>query len=164
MAHLTGDPKRHDLSSFKESLSGSCLCGSITVTINDNELFTKPRGHLCHCANCRKVSGSVVSANLIMEEEKVDIKDRDGTLKVYEDKATNSGNPVYRYFCAVDGNPVMSKVDALPGKAIIKLGMMPVIPTPEMESFALHKHTWFKKPDGVKSYKILRTGELMDDE
>lgn len=103
MSHLTGDPKRHDLSSFKDSLSGSCLCGSITVTINDNELFTKPRGHLCHCANCRKVSGSVVSANLIMEEEKVDIKDRDGTLKVYEDKATNSGNPVYRYFCAVDG-------------------------------------------------------------
>jgi hypothetical protein len=103
MSHLTGDPKQHDLSSFKDSLSGSCLCGSITVTIHDNELFTKPRGHLCHCANCRKVSGSVVSANLIMEEDKVDINDRDGTLKIYEDKATNSGNPVYRYFCAVDG-------------------------------------------------------------
>ncbi|KAG9689772.1 hypothetical protein KCU95_g9152, partial [Aureobasidium melanogenum] len=163
MAHLTGDPKRHDLSSFKDSLSGSCLCGSITVTIHDNELFTKPRGHLCHCANCRKVSGSVVSANLIMEEEKVDITDRDGTLKVYQDEATNSGNPVSRYFCAVDGNPVMSKVEALPGKAIIKLGMMPVIPTPEMESFAAHKHTWFKKPEGVTSYKILRGGELLDD-
>jgi hypothetical protein len=103
MSHLTGDPKQHDLSSFKDSLSGSCLCGSITVTIHDNELFSKPRGHLCHCANCRKVSGSVVSANLIMEEDKVDINDRDGTLKIYEDKATNSGNPVYRYFCAVDG-------------------------------------------------------------
>ena len=107
MAHLTGDPKRHDLSSFKDSLSGSCLCGSITVTIHDNELFTKPRGHLCHCANCRKVSGSVVSANLIMEEEKVDITDRDGTLKVYQDEATNSGNPVSRYFCAVDGKWVV---------------------------------------------------------
>jgi hypothetical protein len=33
----------------------------------------------------------------------VDINDRDGTLKIYEDEATNSGNPVYRYFCAVDG-------------------------------------------------------------
>ncbi|THW34299.1 hypothetical protein D6D21_09643 [Aureobasidium pullulans] len=147
MPELTGDPKRHDLSTFKDSLTGSCLCGSITVTINDGELFTKPRGHLCHCANCRKVSGSVVSANLIMEEEKVDIKDRDGTLKSYEDKATNSGNPV----------------DMLPGKAIIKMGMMPVIPTPEMESFAAHKHSWFNKPDNVLSYKILRTGELMED-
>lgn len=51
----------------------------------------------------------------------------------------------------------------LPGKAIVKMGMMPVIPTPEMESFALHKHTWFKKPEGVTSYKILRTGEVMDE-
>jgi hypothetical protein len=60
-------------------------------------------------------------------------------------------------------SPVMSKVDMLPGKAIVKMGMMPVIPTPEMESFALHKHTWFKKPAGVTSYKILRTGEVMDE-
>ena len=57
----------------------------------------------------------------------------------------------------------MSKVDALPGKAIVKMGMMPVIPAPEMESFAAHKHTWFKKPEGITSYKILRTGETMDD-
>jgi hypothetical protein len=57
----------------------------------------------------------------------------------------------------------MSKVDMLPGKAIVKMGMMPVIPTPEMESFALHKHIWFKKPEGVTSYKILRTGEVMDE-
>ena len=57
----------------------------------------------------------------------------------------------------------MSKVDMLPGKVIVKMGMMPVIPTPEMESFAAHKHTWFKKPEGVTSYKILRTGEVMED-
>lgn len=57
----------------------------------------------------------------------------------------------------------MSKVDALPGKAIVKMGMMPVIPAPEMESFAAHKHTWFQKPQGIKSYKILRTGELMNE-
>lgn len=60
-------------------------------------------------------------------------------------------------------SPVMSKVDALPGKIIVKMGMMPVIPTPEMESFAAHKHIWFKKPEGITSYKILRTGELMDE-
>lgn len=60
-------------------------------------------------------------------------------------------------------SPVMSKVDALPGKAIVKMGMMPVIPAPEMESFAAHKHTWFQKPEGITSYKILRNGETMDD-
>jgi hypothetical protein len=62
-----------------------------------------------------------------------------------------------------DDSPVMSKVDMLPGKAIIKMGMMPVIPKPEMESFAAHKHTWFNKPEGITSYKILRSGEVMDE-
>lgn len=62
-----------------------------------------------------------------------------------------------------NNSPVMSKVGMLPGKVIVKMGMMPVIPTPEMESFAAHKHTWFKKPEGVTSYKILRTGEVMDE-
>jgi len=41
--------------------------------------------------------------------------------------------------------------------------MMPVIPTPEQEGFSEHKHSWFKSPDGVKSYKTLRNGELMDE-
>jgi hypothetical protein len=84
-------------------MSGSCLCGSITVTITDKELFTKKRGHLCHCANCRKVAGSYVASNLVIEEEKVKIEDRDGTLTSYEDWATLSGNPVHRFFCSKDG-------------------------------------------------------------
>lgn len=99
----TGNPNDHQTAKFSDSLSGSCLCGSITVTINDSELFDRPRGHLCHCANCRKVAGSYVASNLLIEAEKVDVKDRDGTLKVYEDKHTLSGNSVFRKFCSVDG-------------------------------------------------------------
>lgn len=99
----TGDPNAHPSSKFSSGMSGTCLCGSITVTINDSELFTKKRGHLCHCANCRKVAGSYVASNLLIEQEKVTVQDRDGTLKVYEDKETLSGNPVYRSFCSTDG-------------------------------------------------------------
>lgn len=102
----TGDPKAHPTSNFANGITGSCLCGSISVTIKDDELFTKRRGHLCHCANCRKVAGSYVAANLLIETEKVDIKDRDGTKKVYEDRETLSGNPVYRSFCSKDGKYV----------------------------------------------------------
>lgn len=103
MPEPTGDPKQHDTSEFSEGMSGSCLCGSITVTIKDKELFSKPKGHLCHCANCRKVAGSYVASNMLMETDKVDIKDRDGTLRTYKDQHTLSGNPVFRKFCSVDG-------------------------------------------------------------
>lgn len=106
MPEPTGDPNQHDTSKFSDSLSGTCLCGSIKVTINDNELFTKRRGHLCHCANCRKVAGSYVASNLLIEEEKVTIEDSKGTMKEYIDKETLSGNSLSRFFCGVDGKYV----------------------------------------------------------
>lgn len=99
----TGDPKRHSASEFADSITGTCLCGSIRVTLNEKGLFDKPRGHLCHCANCRKVAGSYVASNMIMDAANVDIQDRDGTLKTYDDYATLSGKPVYRSFCSKDG-------------------------------------------------------------
>lgn len=99
----TGDPKSHPISKFSNGISGECLCGSIKVTITDSELFSKQRGHLCHCANCRKASGSMASANLLIEEEKVKIEDRDGTLKTYEDDETLSGGLLKRNFCGQCG-------------------------------------------------------------
>lgn len=100
---LTGDPNSHDLSKFSQSLSSTCLCKSIRVTINDDELFTRPRGHLCHCANCRKVAGSYVSANLAIEKEKVVVDDPQGKMKKYVDWETGSGKKVERCFCGECG-------------------------------------------------------------
>ena len=103
MPDLIGDPKQHHESKFAESITGSCLCGSIVVTITDSELFTKPRGHLCHCANCRKVAGSYVASNLVIEEDKVKIEDRNGTLKEFIDTQTGSGKELSRFFCGTCG-------------------------------------------------------------
>lgn len=93
------DPNSHAPSEFASGLTGSCLCGSITVTITDAELFTRRRGHLCHCANCRKVAGSYVASNLLIEEDKVRIEDRDGTLREFVDSQTLSGTKLSRFFC-----------------------------------------------------------------
>jgi hypothetical protein len=103
MPDLTGDPKQHDPSKFANGMTGSCLCGSIQVTILAKDLFSQPRGHLCSCANCRKVAGSYVASNMLLDAAEVKIEDRDGTLKFYDDKATGSGNSVFRYFCEKDG-------------------------------------------------------------
>lgn len=100
MPDFTGNPNTHPLSSFPTSLTGTCLCTAIRVTITDSELFTKPRGHLCHCANCRKVAGSYVSSNLAIEKEKVQVADEGEKMKMYRDLATGSGKAVERYFCS----------------------------------------------------------------
>ena len=104
---LTGDPNSHDISKFSSSLSATCLCKSIRVTITDDELFTRPRGHLCHCANCRKVAGSFVSSNLAIEKEKVRVEDAKGVMKKYVDRETGSGKVVERCFCGECGKYVL---------------------------------------------------------
>jgi hypothetical protein len=107
MPDYTGNPNAHPKSAFSHSLAGTCLCTAIKVTITDSELFTRPRGHLCHCANCRKVGGSYVQANLNIEVEKVVIEDPKGVKKVYDDMG-GSGKIVHRHFCGVCGKYVIS--------------------------------------------------------
>lgn len=102
-SQFTGDPNSHDISKFSDGMSATCLCGSIKVTINDKELFSRKRGHLCHCANCRKVAGSYVSSNLAIEKEKVVVDDPQKALRKYRDYATASGKCVERCFCGTCG-------------------------------------------------------------
>ncbi|KAE9370957.1 hypothetical protein N431DRAFT_559984 [Stipitochalara longipes BDJ] len=162
MDKLTGNPNLHHASSFTTGLKGNCLCGSIHVTIDDSELFKRRRGHICHCANCRKVSGSYASINLIIEENKVQIEDHDGTLREYVDKETMSGNPVGRWFCSRCGNcmltksfsPIKSVTPTRPGVVIVKMGIFPRIPAPEFETFVLHRHEWQGQHENTIQFKI----------
>lgn len=100
MSNLTGDPKAHNVEDFAKCITGNCLCSSIKVTLSDSELFTRRRGHICHCENCRKVSGSFAASNFIVEEAQVEILDNERTLTRFIDTATGSGTPVERYFCS----------------------------------------------------------------
>ncbi|KAF2654989.1 hypothetical protein K491DRAFT_693281 [Lophiostoma macrostomum CBS 122681] len=179
----TGDPKTHPDEEFKDGMTGTCLCGAVKVTIHDPNLFTNPspnpnpdsdpnpnsdptsdpaparRGHLCHCANCRKISGSFVSANLLLPEEDATVSDPGGSVRVYEDFATGSGKPVRRAFCGGCGCPILSRPEMLPGKIILKMGIFPRIPAPEMECFAAHKHVWEPEVQDIVGFKTVRGGE-----
>ena len=84
-------------------MEAHCLCGAITVKIHDDKLFgSQPRGHICHCFNCRKTAGSLFGISLMIENEKVSISGEEN-LAEYKDYDTTSGNPVSRYFCKTCG-------------------------------------------------------------
>ncbi|KAF2186787.1 hypothetical protein K469DRAFT_630840 [Zopfia rhizophila CBS 207.26] len=159
----TGNPNSHDPSEFANGMTGTCLCGSISVTIKDLDLFKGRKGHLCHCANCRKVAGSYVSANMLMKADQVELIDRDGTLKTYLDYATGSGKPVHRSFCSTDGNPIKSETELAPGMVILKMGIYPRIPPPSAEAFAEHRHDWQAKHEGVEQYATTRSGPKLGE-
>ncbi|KAF2644476.1 hypothetical protein P280DRAFT_504062 [Massarina eburnea CBS 473.64] len=144
----TGDPKTHDPSSFEKEITGTCLCGAISVTVHDNIWASPQKGHLCHCQNCRKASGSFISSNMVMEKAKVTLTDPQSKMKIYEDYDTGSGKVVKRCFCSDCGNPIMSQPAIFPTIWILKMGMFPRIPKPEAESFVGHRQSWEDAREG----------------
>jgi len=49
------------------------------------------------------------------------------------------------------------------GKVVVKMGMMPRIPEPEFETFAIHRHPWQGNHEGVPQYKIKVGGEKLKE-
>ncbi|KAL4944571.1 Mss4-like protein [Aspergillus oleicola] len=123
MPPLKGDPNQHTPSILGDTLIGTCLCGSICVTIRDPSLWTKCLGHLCHCANCRKVSGSYVTSNLNIKEATIHIDDLHRVLKMYIDLDTMSGREVGRYFCSNCEFSIKLMTVLSPGRVILKMGL-----------------------------------------
>ena len=74
------------------SLSGSCLCGQIKLTISGEPMMAG----VCHCKNCQKQTGSAFSTLAGFPLSDIDFGDSE--LSVYEDSATESGSVVKRFF------------------------------------------------------------------
>jgi hypothetical protein len=100
----------------KMSLTGQCLCGNISYTL-DGEPFTTA---VCHCTNCQRQSGAAFSVNLMVLESQLSIS---GELSTFEDVA-DSGNKVYRKFCGACGSPIISVLSGMPGVAALKAGTL----------------------------------------
>jgi hypothetical protein len=60
-------------------------------------------------------------------------------------------------------SPIKSETPLSPGKVILKMGIFPRIPEPEMESFAMHKHPWEADLEGTIKYKFARGGEKLEE-
>ena len=172
MPSYAGDPKAQDPAKFAEGMTGECLCGNIKLTLTRKELFTRRNGHLCHCMNCRKSSGCVASNNMVVDRASVDISDPKGFLKTYHDSNTGSGLTARRSFCSICGRCVASRqrcklsklmigsnIYSIPTDSeehyVLPLGIFPLIPEPEFELFADHKHAWEPVLQGTKQYKFM---------
>ena len=158
MPNLTGDPATHTSESLEQGMTGSCLCNAITVKITQAGLFDKPNGHTCHCANCRKFSGTASANVLALPLENIEVSDPKGYRKIYEDTNTGSRDTVPRSFCSNCGSSIgtISSKGSGAKMAFVSLGIFPKIPEPEFELFTAHRHDWVKAVDGAAQHDYLR--------
>ena len=126
--------------------NGGCLCGAVRYILK-----SEPRAiAICHCSHCQKQSGSIFSFNLVIKEADYE---QHGETRIYVDEG-DSGNPVYRHFCAVCGSPILVKIAAAPGKVIIKAGTLDSMEglRPQAEIYTDHAAKWLPQVADVASF------------
>ncbi|MBM3116930.1 GFA family protein [Jeongeupia naejangsanensis] len=61
------------------SLNGQCLCGAVRYTVADEFVYALN----CHCAQCRRATGSAFKAFAGIEREKLNITQGEDELLIY---------------------------------------------------------------------------------
>lgn len=91
--------KMHSHPQWRDKLQGvqeSKITKNSTVCIPDISAFVPHTQALCHCQDCRKISGSTYSTNLFVPTSALQLVS--GTPKQYS-KRTDAGNSITSYFC-----------------------------------------------------------------
>lgn len=96
---------------------GGCYCGNIRYSI-EGEPVVKA---LCHCADCKKISGSTYSTNAVYPRS--GFKVLSGSAKEYTVTA-DSGNKMTSYFCGDCGSTMWREGATFPGLAVLKVGTL----------------------------------------
>ncbi|KAI5922484.1 Mss4-like protein [Camillea tinctor] len=96
---------------------GSCFCGNVRFSYEGQPSVKA----LCYCTDCRKVSGSTYSTNLIVPESSFRVTA--GKPKRISKKA-DSGNEITSFFCPDCGTTLWRQTVAFPGSKIVKAGTL----------------------------------------
>lgn len=126
---------------MSESARGACFCGAVRVEVSGEPVF---QGY-CHCEDCRRWSGSPVTAFGLWPKDQVRVVAGEDNLVGY----SRSGKAVRRH-CAACGGAVMTDT--------VEIDMIDVYPL-ILEDFAFapafHIHyseRVIEMPDGVPKF------------
>ncbi|KAF4631785.1 hypothetical protein G7Y89_g6348 [Cudoniella acicularis] len=119
---------------------GGCFCNKIRLSYTG-----EPSAHvLCHCLDCRKISGSSYSNNFIVPDD--NFKLVSGFPKTFS-KTADTGKKITSHFCPDCGTTLFRTGESFPGSVIIKIGVMddpewPNKNVPKGELFAPERVKW----------------------
>lgn len=143
--------------------TGSCLCGAIKYSLTGESALKVPTclqspnapanmdQAICHCDSCKKTSGSLFSAVIVIPESAFTLVS--GTPKTFVKKDTASGNPATDFFCPTCASILWTETPGVPGTKIVKAGTLDTIEavnaaSPVVEFFAPKRAAWLLKfPD-----------------
>ncbi|KAF7933332.1 uncharacterized protein EAE98_000592 [Botrytis deweyae] len=127
--------------------SGGCFCDAIRISYTG-----EPGAHLlCHCTDCRKITGATYSNNIVLPEGQFKLES--GNPKTISKKA-DSGNQVTSHFCGDCGTTLYRTGDSFPNQVILKAGVLdddnwPNENVPKGELFVKERVKWLSEIPGA---------------
>ncbi|KAH7110428.1 Mss4-like protein [Dactylonectria estremocensis] len=133
--------------------SGSCFCGKIHISYSGQPALTAT----CHCLDCRKISGTMFSTNILVSED--DFQIVEGAPKAIS-KVADSGKTITSYFCSECGTTLFRGTESFPGMKIIKAGVLdgPVAlqeASPAVELFVTRRPDWVAPFTGAGQKEVM---------
>jgi hypothetical protein len=111
-------------------VDGHCHCGSIKFEAEiDPDALT-----ICHCTDCRRLSGSAFRTNIRATAENFTLLS--GSPKTYV-KTAESGNKRVQAFCGICGTPIYACSLENPTSYSIRAGTIT-----QLESLTPHQQIW----------------------
>lgn len=123
-----------------------------SVSSNSRHICTTLKA-LCHCLDCRKITGSAFSTNIIVDAE--GFKVTKGTPKTFA-KTADSGKTVTSYFCGDCGTTLWRETETYGNTKIIKAGTLDDDDValdnakPVVELFVKHRVSWVPTVSGTE--------------
>lgn len=123
--------------------AGSCLCGAARYTVEGSF----DRFYLCHCAHCRKDTGSAHAANLFSASAKLTWLSGEGVVTTYTLPNTRHA----RSFCAICGSGLPF---AGGGMLVVPAGSLDtdIDVTPDGNIFTASRASWDHDLDAAPAY------------
>jgi hypothetical protein len=135
---------------------GSCLCGSIVYSIDDDLKFVVN----CHCRFCSKAHGAAFTTLLIMPFNKLAVIEGQTLLSSYEVKALNS----LRVFCSKCGTRLYNHS---PPKGMISLMVATLDADAQLRPLANinvgSKCAWYRIADGLPQFSSTPSAAEFDE-
>jgi hypothetical protein len=128
---------------------GGCLCGGVKFEIAN----VLGPFELCHCSNCRKVSGSAFLATVVVSRKGFRFIQGTELVKTFEAPVRRTPPGYKNTFCSVCGSPVPDPNDTSPEFEVVagSLDDDPKI-RPDKHIFVDVKSPWFEITDKLPQF------------
>jgi len=130
---------------------GGCACGNVRLNYT-GEPSAKA---LCHCTDCKKITGSSYSTNIVIPSEGFEVTS--GKPKSWTKKA-DSGESIETFFCGDCGTTMWRETPTFGPNKAFKVGVLDTLQgfndaKPDLELYAPQRASWVQPVAGAKQLK-----------